>query len=34
VPGELIHRGLADRAADPALRDDLDRLVGQHLDEL
>jgi prevent-host-death family protein len=34
VPGELMRRGLAERSADPALRDDLDRLAGQTLDEL
>ncbi|HUY63719.1 MAG TPA: type II toxin-antitoxin system prevent-host-death family antitoxin [Acidimicrobiales bacterium] len=34
VPGELIRRELADRAADGALRDDLDMLAGQTLDEL
>jgi len=34
VPGELVRHGLAERSADPALRDDLDRLVGQTLDEL
>jgi len=34
VPGELIRRELADRAADGALSDDLDMLAGQTLDEL
>jgi prevent-host-death family protein len=34
VPGDLVRRGLAERAADPALRDDLDLLAGQTLDEL
>jgi prevent-host-death family protein len=34
VPGELMRRGLSERAADPALRDDLDILAGQTLDEL
>jgi prevent-host-death family protein len=34
VPGELMRRGLAERAADPALREDLDMLAGQTLDEL
>jgi prevent-host-death family protein len=34
VPGDLLRRGLAERAADPALRDDLDLLAGQTLDEL
>jgi prevent-host-death family protein len=34
VPGDLLRRGLAERAADPGLRDDLDALAGQTLDEL
>lgn len=34
VPGDLVRRGLAERAADPALHDDLDLLAGQTLDEL
>jgi prevent-host-death family protein len=34
VPGNLLRLGLAERAADPALRDDLDLLAGQSLDEL
>lgn len=32
--GDHLRRALADRAADPALRDDLDRMAGQTLDEL
>jgi prevent-host-death family protein len=32
--GDHLRRELAERAADPALRDDLDRLAGQTLDEL
>jgi hypothetical protein len=32
LPG--LRRELVERAADPALRDDLDRLAGQTLDEL
>ncbi|MGA7173728.1 MAG: type II toxin-antitoxin system prevent-host-death family antitoxin [Candidatus Dormiibacterota bacterium] len=34
LPGDHLRRELAERAADPALRDDLDRLAGQTLDEL
>jgi prevent-host-death family protein len=34
VSGELIRRGLAERAADPALSDELNQLAGQTLDEL
>ncbi len=34
VPGDLLRRGLAERAADPGLREDLDALAGQTLDEL
>jgi prevent-host-death family protein len=34
VPGELLRRGLAEWAADPSLREDLDVLAGQTLDEL
>ncbi len=34
LTGDYLWRELADRAADPALRDDLDRLAGQTLDEL
>lgn len=34
VPGDLLGRGLAERNADPGLRDDLDLLAGQTLDEL
>jgi prevent-host-death family protein len=34
VPGDLLRRGLAERAADPGLSDDLDVLAGQTLDEL
>lgn len=34
VPGELLRRGLAERAADPGLREDLDLLAGQTLEEL
>lgn len=34
VPGDLLRRGLAERAADPGLRDDLEVLAGQTLDEL
>ena len=34
LPGDLMHRELAERAADPALRRDLDMLAGQTLDEL
>lgn len=34
LPGDLMHRELTVRAADPALRDDLDRLAGQTLDDL
>jgi prevent-host-death family protein len=34
VPGELMRRGLAERAADPTLSDELDQLAGQTLDEI
>ena len=34
LPGDDLRRELAERAADPALRDDLDRLAGQTLDAL
>lgn len=34
VPGELLRHGLAEQAADPALREDLQVLAGQTLDEL
>ena len=34
LPGDLLRQELAERAADPALRDDLDSLAGQTLDEL
>jgi prevent-host-death family protein len=34
LPGDHLRRELTDRAADPALRDDLDSLAGQTLDEL
>lgn len=34
LSGQNLRRQLADRAADPALRQDLDELVGQTLDEL
>jgi prevent-host-death family protein len=34
LPGDHLRRELADRAADSALSDDLDALVGQTLDEL
>lgn len=34
VRGELPRRGLAERAADPGLRGDLDVLTGRTLDEL
>lgn len=34
LPGDLLRRELAQRSADPALRSDLDALVGQTLDEL
>lgn len=34
VPGDLLRRELAQQAADPGLRDDLDLLSGQTLDEL
>jgi prevent-host-death family protein len=33
-PGDYLRRELAERSADPALRDDLDSLAGQTLDEL
>ena len=33
VPGELMRRGLAERAADPGSSEDLDVLAGQTLDE-
>lgn len=34
LPGDHLRRELTERAADPALRDDVDRLAGQTLDEL
>ncbi|MGH2366366.1 MAG: prevent-host-death family protein [Chloroflexota bacterium] len=34
VPGDLLHRELAQRAADAALRHDLEQLAGQTLGEL
>lgn len=34
LPGENLHRELGMRAADPQLRDDLDALVGQTLEDL
>lgn len=34
LPGDYLRRELAERAADPGLRKDLDHLVGQTLDEL
>lgn len=34
LPGDLLRRELGERAADPALSDELDRLAGQTLDEL
>ncbi len=34
LPGDHLHRELAERAADPALSHDLDVLAGQTLDEL
>ena len=34
VPGDYLRRELAERAADPALRDVLDSLAGQTLAEL
>jgi prevent-host-death family protein len=34
LPGVRLRQELAGRAADPALRDDLDSLAGQTLDEL
>jgi len=34
VPGDLLHRELAERAAGAALRDELNLLAGQTLDEL
>lgn len=34
LSGDHLRRELADRAADPALRDDLDALAGQTLEEL
>jgi len=34
VPGDFIRRGLAERSADSALSDDLDRLAGQTLEEM
>lgn len=34
LPGEFLRRELADRAADPGLRQDLEALAGQTLDEL
>lgn len=34
LSGEQLREQLNDRAADPALREELDRLAGQTLDEL
>jgi hypothetical protein len=34
LAGDRLRQELAGRAADPALRDDLDSLAGQTLDEL
>lgn len=34
LPGDQLRRALAERAADPALGADLDRLAGQTLDSL
>jgi len=34
LPGDYLRRQLSERAADPGLRQDLDRLAGQTLDEL
>jgi prevent-host-death family protein len=34
LSGTRLHRQLVDRAADPGLRQDLDELAGQTLDEL
>jgi len=34
LPGDRLRRELAERAADPALRDDLASLAGQTLEEL
>ncbi len=34
IPGDLLRRELVDRAADPALSDELDDLAGQTLDQL
>jgi prevent-host-death family protein len=34
IPGGLLRRELVDRAADPALSDELDDLAGQTLDQL
>jgi prevent-host-death family protein len=34
LPGAQLRRELAERAADPALTDDLNELAGQTLDEL
>jgi prevent-host-death family protein len=34
LAGAQLHEQLRDRAADPALRSELDRLAGQTLDEL
>ncbi len=34
LPGDLVRRELAERAADPGLRGDLEVLAGQTLDEL
>lgn len=34
LPGDDLRRQLTERAADPALRDDLDRPAGQTLDAL
>lgn len=34
LPGDYLRRELAERAADPGLRKDLDHLVGQNLGEL
>jgi antitoxin (DNA-binding transcriptional repressor) of toxin-antitoxin stability system len=33
LPGDSLRQQLAERAADPALRDDLEILAGQVLDE-
>jgi antitoxin (DNA-binding transcriptional repressor) of toxin-antitoxin stability system len=34
LPGDRLRQELAGRAADPALREDLDNLAGSTLDEL